>query len=47
MIFVDTNVFMYAIGRSHPLQETAQDFSAEAAESHLRLFTSAEVLQEL
>lgn len=47
MIFVDTNVFMYAIGRSHPLQEAAQDFFAEAAESHLRLFTSAEVLQEL
>ena len=47
MIFVDTNVFMYAIGRSHRLQEAAQDFFAQAADSHLRLFTSAEVLQEL
>ncbi len=47
MIFVDTNVFMYAIGRSHRLQAAAQDFFAKAADSHLRLFTSAEVLQEL
>ena len=47
MIFVDTNVFMYAVGCSHPLQDAAQDFFAEAADSHLRLFTSAEVLQEL
>ncbi len=47
MIFVDTNVFMYAVGRSHPLQNAAQDFFAEAADRHLRLFTSAEVLQEL
>ena len=47
MIFVDTNVFMYAVGRSHPLQDAAQDFFAKSADSHLRLFTSAEVLQEL
>ena len=47
MIFVDTNVFMYAVGRSHPLQDAAQDFFAGAAAAHLRLFTSAEVLQEL
>ena len=47
MIFVDTNVFMYAVGRSHPLQDAAQDFFADAADSNLRLFTSAEVLQEL
>ena len=47
MIFVDTNVFMYAVGRPHPLQSAAQDFFAESADNHLRLFTSAEVLQEL
>lgn len=47
MIFVDTNVFMYAVGRSHPLQDAAQDFFAKVADSHLRLFTSAGVLQEL
>ena len=47
MIFVDTNVFIYAVGRSHPLQDPAQDFFAKTAGSNLRLFTSAEVLQEL
>lgn len=47
MIFVDTNVFMYAVGRPHPLQYAAQDFFAEAADSHLTMFTSAEVLQEM
>ena len=34
MIFVDTNVFMYAVGRSHPLQDEAQAFFAEAADGH-------------
>ena len=48
MIFVDTNVIMYAVGRAHPLQDPAREFFAE----HLRsagppLCTSAEVLQEL
>ena len=47
MIFVDANVFMYAVGRSHPLQSEARDFFAESAGNHLRLFTSSEVLQEL
>ncbi len=47
MIFVDTNVFMYAVGRPHPLQQAAQDFFADAVDAHTRLFTSAEVLQEL
>ena len=47
MIFVDTNVFMYAMGRPYPLKDAAQDFFAEAADSPLRLFTSAEVPQEL
>ena len=42
MIFVDTNVFMYAVGRPHPLQDAAQDFFAGAADSHLTMFTSAE-----
>ncbi len=48
VIFVDTNVLMYAVGRAHPLREDAQAFfeSAMAAE-HNALCTSAEVLQEL
>ena len=45
MIFVDANVFMYAVGRLHPLQEEAVRFF----EDHpaVTLVTSAEVLQEL
>ena len=47
MIFVDTNVFMYAVGRDHPLREPAQQFFKEHFESRQKLTTSAEVLQEL
>ncbi len=47
MIFVDTNVFMYAAGRPHALQVPAQDFFVEANRSSTPLCTSAEVLQEL
>ncbi len=47
MIFVDTNVFMYAVGRSHPLRAPAQSFFEEAVQQGDRLVTSAEVLQEL
>lgn len=47
MIFIDTNVFMYAVGRPHPLREE----SRATLQSHVRanrpLATSAEVLQEL
>jgi predicted nucleic acid-binding protein len=48
MIFVDTSVLMYAVGRAHPLREEARAFF-EAAMAHDRneLCTSAEVLQEL
>ena len=47
MIFVDANVFMYAVGRSHPLQPHAQAFFADSLRNHTLLFTSAEVIQEL
>ena len=47
MIFVDTNVFMYAVGRSHPLRSRARDFFNEAVLNSQPLCTSAEVLQEL
>ena len=47
MIFVDSNVFIYAVGRPHPLREEAQQFFLEANEEGKRLVTSAEVLQEL
>ena len=47
MIFVDTNVFMYAVGRPHALRENAREFFVEANRSGAPLCTSAEVMQEL
>ena len=47
MIFVDSNVFMSAVGRPHPLQTPAQRFFVEANRSGTPLCTSAEVMQEL
>ncbi len=47
MIFVDTNVVMYAVGRSHPLKPQAQAFFEAALRERTPLATSAEVLQEL
>ena len=47
MIFVDTNVFMYAVGKPHPLRPRARDFFSESLLNNEPLCTSAEVLQEL
>lgn len=47
MTFIDTNVYMYAVGRAHPLRDAARAFFAQAARARLPLCTSAEVLQEL
>lgn len=47
MIFVDTNVLMYAVGKSHPLREHAQRFFTDALRDESRLCMSAEVVQEL
>ena len=47
MIFVDTNVIMYAVGREHPLRAEARSFFAQALRERRPLATSAEVLQEL
>jgi uncharacterized protein len=47
MIFVDTNVIMYAVGGEHPLRERARAFFEEALVGGRPLVTSAEVLQEL
>jgi predicted nucleic acid-binding protein len=45
--FVDTNVFMYAVGREHPLRERARAFLVESLKTGEVLVTSAGVLQEL
>jgi len=47
MIFVDTNVFMYAVGKPHPLKSRARGFFDDSLRNFRPLCTSAEVLQEL
>ncbi|MBW3661375.1 MAG: type II toxin-antitoxin system VapC family toxin [Gemmatimonadetes bacterium] len=47
MIFVDANVFMYAVGRDHPLAEASRSFFKRSLEKGAPLVTSAEVLQEI
>ena len=47
MIFIDANVFMYAVGRPHPLQTRAQEFFDVSLKNRRTLVTSAEVIQEL
>lgn len=47
MIFVDANVFIYAVGTPHPLREPAREFLAESRRNGTPLCTSAEVVQEL
>lgn len=47
MIFVDTNVFMYAVGRDHPLRMPAREFLEHSLDHNQRLVTSAEVIHEL
>ena len=47
MTFVDTNVFMYAVGLSHPLKSPSREFFEASLEDQAILVTSAEVLQEL
>ena len=48
MIFVDTNVIMYAVGRSHPLQSEARAFFEHSlGDPAKRLCSSTEVMQEL
>ncbi|MGH9136919.1 MAG: type II toxin-antitoxin system VapC family toxin [Acidimicrobiales bacterium] len=47
MIFVDTNVFMYAVGRQHPLRRDARRFFEASMRRQRPLVTSAEVQQEL
>lgn len=47
MIFIDSNVPMYLVGRDHALKREAEDLLTAAIGSEQRLVTSAEVLQEI
>lgn len=47
MIFLDTNVVIYAVGRPHPLRDPARAALKESRRAGEALVTSAEVFQEL
>jgi predicted nucleic acid-binding protein len=47
MEFVDSNIFVYAVGRPHPLREEARRLLEDRTRARAPLATSAEVLQEL
>ena len=47
MIFVDTNVFMYILGKDHPHKGDSQRLIERFAGERRRLVTSSEVLQEV
>jgi predicted nucleic acid-binding protein len=47
MIFIDSNVPMYLVGRTHPHKADAERLLTAALTADERLVTSAEVLQEI
>jgi predicted nucleic acid-binding protein len=47
VIFIDSNIPMYLVGRAHPLKDEAERLLETAVTSEQRLVTSAEVLQEI
>ena len=48
MIFIDSNIPMYLVGRQHPLKADARAAAGSGrGQSEQRLVTSAEVLQEI
>jgi predicted nucleic acid-binding protein len=47
MIFIDTNVLMYAVGGPHPIRAQARAVFEQSLTGGLVLVTSAAVLQEL
>ncbi len=47
LTFIDSNVFIYAVGGAHPLRAEARAFLRSALDSGQPLVSSAEVLQEL
>lgn len=46
-VFLDTNVFLYAIGAQHPLKAASQRVLEQVGEGTLDAVTSTEVIQEI
>lgn len=47
MLFVDTNIFIYSVGRDHPYKSPSLRFLSSVAEGKEKIVISAEVLQEI
>jgi predicted nucleic acid-binding protein len=47
MIFIDTNVFLYAAGKDHPLRAPCQAFLRHVIAGRIAAVTSSEVVQEI
>ena len=47
MILIDSNIFMYAAGGSHPLKQASVEFLERVARSEVEAAVDAEVLQEI
>jgi hypothetical protein len=47
MVFLDTNVFLYAAGRDHPLRDPARRVLERFEEGALAANTNVEVVQEI
>jgi uncharacterized protein len=47
MLFLDTNIFLYAVGREHPLREACRQLIQRISEGELLATTSTEVVQEV
>ncbi|MBI4374107.1 MAG: type II toxin-antitoxin system VapC family toxin [Deltaproteobacteria bacterium] len=47
MIFVDTNIFMYAVGKDHPYKLPSLKFFEESADGKHEIAINVEVLQEI
>lgn len=46
-VFLDTNVFLYAIGAQHPLKAASQQVLERVGNGTLEAVTSTEVIQEI
>lgn len=47
MFFVDTNIFMYAVGKDHPYKKPSLRFFESVAEKDTKIAINTEVLQEI
>lgn len=47
LVFIDSNIFMYAIGASHPYKTPSENLIRKIVEGQISAATDVEVLQEI